>query len=78
MTRDWTLSGASRGASGPIRRFVRDGTLWTVHERGAREYDRRSAQLVFESDAAVRLVTEFPADWHALPDDELFQLSWRR
>ena len=78
MTRDWTLSGASRGASGPIRRFVRDGTLWTVHERRAREYDRRSAQLIFESDAAVRLVSEFPPDWHTLTDDELFELSWKR
>lgn len=37
-----------------------------------------TVSLVFECDAAVRRVREFPPNWHELPDDELLDLSWRR
>jgi hypothetical protein len=35
--------------------------------------DNRSS-LIFESDAAVRRVRNYPPNWHELPDDELAAL----
>ena len=55
-----------------------EGSHWRVFEQAFAEYDRRSGlSLIFASDAAVRRVRDFPADWFDLPDDELLTLSWR-
>jgi hypothetical protein len=67
------------GEHGRTRHLMHDGVEWMVYERSWGDYDRRSAtKLVFESDAAVRVVRSFPAQWYALTDDELVALSWRR
>lgn len=55
-----------------------DGAHWNVYEQAFSDYDRRSgASLIFESDAAVRRVRLFPADWFGLTDAELMELSWQ-
>jgi len=49
------------------------GVVWRAYER------RRPGQppaLVFESKDAVRLVRDFPANWHTLPRAALEALSW--
>ena len=61
------------------RAFVdADGMRWRVFEQAISAYDRRrGASLIFSSDAAVRRVRDYPADWHALSDAELSTLSWK-
>jgi len=55
-----------------------DGVLWFAYELPASSFDRRStASLVFESDAMMRRIRNYPADWRQLEDEELFALSWR-
>jgi hypothetical protein len=55
-------------------RFVdRAGVLWHAYER--RRPGQRTA-LVFESSNAVRLVRDFPDNWHTLPRAALEALSW--
>jgi hypothetical protein len=63
----------------PPRRFVDpDGVYWTVYEAPS-SYDRRSRPtLVFESDAIVRRVREYPSRWRELSDEALTALSWAR
>jgi hypothetical protein len=57
--------------------YSADGTRWHVSERPFGDYDRRrGVSLIFASDFAVRRVRDFPADWHALSDEELLALSW--
>jgi hypothetical protein len=57
--------------------FDADGTRWHVSERPFADYDRRrGASLIFASDAAVRRVRDYPADWHTLSDADLLALSW--
>ena len=42
-----------------------------------REFDQRSTPtLVFESDSAVRIVRDYPANWRELSDDALYALLW--
>lgn len=54
-----------------------DGVLWLVYEMPAPAYDRRQKpSLIFETDAAVRRVRNYPAEWRALTDQELLTLSW--
>lgn len=56
----------------------RDGVRWQVYEKEFSGYDRRSGvSLIFASEAAVRRVRTFPADWQTLSDDELTELSWK-
>jgi hypothetical protein len=56
------------------RVLERDGRQWLVFEH-VRRYDRRSSpDLVFESDAVVRRVRNFPPDWYRLSSDELWAL----
>lgn len=55
-----------------------EGAQWRVFEQAFADYDRRSGlSLIFSSDAAVRRVRDYPANWFDLPDDELLTLSWR-
>jgi hypothetical protein len=57
------------------RRFVADGIAWSVRLIVNR-YDRRATpDLVFESDAVVRRVRNYPANWRALSDEALFLVS---
>jgi hypothetical protein len=59
------------------RRVFADGVLWFVFELPPTPYDRRqSPSLVFESDATVRRVRNYPANWRTLTDAELLALSW--
>jgi hypothetical protein len=56
---------------------VVERVAWLVYERPAQVFDRRnSPSLVFESDGVVRRVRDFPADWRALSDADLWMLSW--
>ena len=60
------------------RQFWVDGVLWLAYELPASPFDRRAtASLVFESDAMMRRIRNYPADWRQLDDAELFALSWR-
>lgn len=57
--------------------FDSEGVRWHVYELPFSEYDRRSgASLIFDSDASMRRVRNFPADWDSLSDSELASLSW--
>lgn len=59
------------------RRVDVAGILWLVYELPPLPLDRRSSpSLVFESDAAIRLVRNYPTDWRTLSDVALYQLSW--
>ena len=49
------------------------GVAWRAYERS------RAGQkpgLVFESTNAIRLVRDYPANWHTLPRAALEALSW--
>jgi hypothetical protein len=56
------------------RRYIdRAGVAWRAWER------RRTEQppaLVFESRNAIRLVRDYPDNWHTLPTPALEALSW--
>jgi hypothetical protein len=66
-------------ASDMSRTFIdADGIRWHVHEQAFSEYDRRRGiSLIFASEAAVRRVRDYPADWCTLTDAELAELSWK-
>ena len=49
------------------------GVMWRAYERTRPGLGRA---LVFESTNAVRLVRDYPADWHTLPKAALEALSW--
>jgi hypothetical protein len=61
------------------REFVdTEGARWRVYEQPVSDYDRRrGTSLIFASEAAVRRVRDFPADWKSLSDEELVRLSWK-
>jgi hypothetical protein len=53
-----------------------DGRRWRVREVPNPSYDRRGGMcLIFESADTLRRVRNFPADWYALSDDALLELS---
>jgi hypothetical protein len=56
-----------------IRYIDREGVSWRAYER--RRPDQRPA-LVFESRNTVRIVRDYPANWHTLPIAALIALSW--
>lgn len=62
-----------------VRDFIDpEGTRWRVYEQAFGEYDRRRGMsLIFASDAAVRRVRDYPADWHECSDEALLALSWK-
>ena len=68
----------SHGSSiGEAHAFTAEGVHWLVREYLEVEppaLDRPS--LIFESDAAMRRVRVFPADWRDLSPKELIALSW--
>jgi hypothetical protein len=69
---------ALREAQRNEREIVVDRVRWLVYELAAPQLDRRSTpSLVFESEGTVRRVRNYPADWRALSDETLFELSWR-
>jgi hypothetical protein len=52
------------------------GVRWLVREAEHSAFDRRATRsLIFESHDVVRRVREYPADWYALSDEVLYQLS---
>jgi hypothetical protein len=54
-----------------------DGAKWRVYEQPNSDYDRRrGSSLIFASEAAVRRVRQFPADWRTLSNEALARLSW--
>lgn len=71
------MADSSREIIGDPRLIVSpDGERWSVYELSGAPYDQRQS-LVFESAAGVRRVFDFPSDWRALPDTELYRWSWR-
>ncbi len=55
-----------------------DGVRWVVKELSFSDYDRRRGRsLIFASDAAVRRVRDYPAEWFELSETELAALSWK-
>lgn len=57
--------------------FDDEGVRWHVYELPLSEYDRRSgASLIFDSDASMRRVRNFPKNWDLLSDADLASLSW--
>ena len=60
------------------RRILVDFVEWLVYELPPPVFDRRStSSLIFQSEAGIRRVRNFPADWRILTDDRLFALSWK-
>lgn len=58
------------------RTLVVDGEHWVVREIDAPSFDRRGGpHLIFESSNVFRRVRAFPADWHELEDEALYELS---
>jgi hypothetical protein len=54
------------------RQFAAGQYHWIVCEH----HDSRGAALVFLGPGVARRVRSYPADWHTLPDDALYVLSW--
>jgi len=66
-----------RQAQRTAREVILNGVVWLVYELPPMPFDRRrSPSLVFECDTAVRRVRNFPDNWRALSDGDLFALSW--
>lgn len=64
----------------PDLRFSDDtGVDWRIYEIPARRVPAPTGRtcLIFESDAAIRRVWNYPQDWHRLTPPELVELSWR-
>jgi hypothetical protein len=60
------------------RQLFVDGVLWLAYELPPPPFDRRAtASLVFESDAMIRRIRNYPADWRQMEDEQLFALSWQ-
>ena len=71
-------SARARGLAG-ARTVQTDDGQWRVYELESGPYDRRSGcSLIFESDGVLRRVRDYPADWRALSDTDLMDVSWRR
>ena len=64
-----------RGARSAARRLVLDGVPWLVYELPPALADRRSTpSLVFECDAILRRVRNYPPEWRELSDADLASL----
>ena len=72
------LPSSAADASDGERVFIdADGAKWRVYEKPNSDYDRRhGSSLIFASEAAVRRVRQFPADWRTLSVEALARLSW--
>ena len=51
-----------------------EGRIWRVREV---LFADAAPSLIFESEVGFRRVRAYPAEWRALGDVELFELSWR-
>jgi hypothetical protein len=61
-----------------VRSVHVDGVQWTVHEIAAPAFDSRGEpHLLFECDQIMRRLRDYPRDWHALSDGDLFALADR-
>ena len=58
---------------GSVSYFDTAGAAWRVYERRAPD---RLPVLVFESVNAIRVVRDYPENWHTLPRAALEALSW--
>jgi hypothetical protein len=54
-----------------------DDTRWCVYESHSPFDRRRGPTLLFDSDAVMRRVRDYPANWRELSDDDLYAISWR-
>jgi hypothetical protein len=71
-----TSRGDASKHSSVVRELVVDGARWSVRE-STTAYDRRTrAGLVFESEAVMRRVRNYPSNWAELSDEQLFLVSW--
>lgn len=69
-----TPESAADAPRGPVALQAPDGTQWTVHLTRARDASGRDA-LLFVSKGGYHRVTDFPPDWHALPEHALWALG---
>jgi hypothetical protein len=78
MSESRNIASSTAGPPKGEREFVdAEGARWRVYEQPVSDYDRRrGSSLIFASEAAVRRVRVFPADWRSLSDLELARLSW--
>jgi hypothetical protein len=66
------------GGEGKIRHVSADGVRWVIREVPAPAFDRRGGMhLVFDGESVMRRVRHYPADWHTLSDEALYELSKR-
>lgn len=66
------------GEGAKVRSLFADDQRWSVREVPAPVFDRGGGtHLFFESDGVWRRLRAFPANWHELPDVELYALSER-
>ena len=77
MSESNPMSKVLREAQKGAKQFSVEGVLWLVYELPPTPFDRRSTpSLVFESEATVRRVRDYPSHWRTLSDTELYDLSW--
>jgi len=62
------------GVVGPLRDLTIDGRQWIVFEFIDRIQDPPKRDLIFETAGLMRRIREYPADWRALADADLFAL----
>jgi hypothetical protein len=71
-----SLSRISHSLGAFTRTIVVDGRVWFVRELTDAPYDRRGAgSLIFVTDEVMRRVRDYPMDWRALSDQDLYALS---
>lgn len=60
----------------PPRVLTVAGVRWSVSE-APHPYDRRfRPDLLFECETLTIRIRNYPANWHLLSDDELWDLAW--
>ncbi|HET6681212.1 MAG TPA: hypothetical protein VFG84_08415 [Gemmatimonadaceae bacterium] len=61
-----------------LRFYDNSGVDWRIYEVPSSRVPapRGSNCLIFESDAAIRRVWNYPNDWQGLSEPELAELSW--
>jgi len=69
-------SASTSGYDRRERMIVVAGVHWRV--RLVESFDRRRADLLFESDSVIRRVRDYPENWLTLDDETLLRLSWNR
>ena len=72
MAQDEVRLGAVRTIQDP------NGAHWRVWEVPDMDERRARPSLIFESEAVIRRVRDYPANWSELSDEELYAASLRR